>query len=42
MDFRVPEQYYDATVFWAVVPFAFGVVITGMAPFVRVPIHSRR
>jgi hypothetical protein len=42
MNFRVPEQHYDATVFSAVVRFAFGVVITGMAPFVRAPIHSRR
>jgi hypothetical protein len=42
MNVRVPGQYYDATVFWAVVPFAFGVVITGKAPLVRMPIHSRR
>jgi hypothetical protein len=42
MNVRVPGQYYDATVFWAAVPFAFGVAITGRALFVRMPIHRRR
>jgi hypothetical protein len=42
MKVHVPGQYFGATVLWEVVPVAFGVITTRIAPFVRMSGHGRR